>query len=56
MNTDDVAHDEQGRIIWPGGGYYDDDGRLHFPDTDALDAAWAKRQRRVLGGGVTNDR
>jgi hypothetical protein len=33
----------------PGGGYRDEKGLLHFPDTDALDAKWAERYESVFG-------
>lgn len=33
----------------PGGGYRDEKGLLHFPDTDALDAKWAQRYESVFG-------
>jgi hypothetical protein len=33
----------------PGGGYRDERGQLHFPDTDALDASWAARYDSVFG-------
>ena len=34
----------------PGGGWRDKAGRVRFPDTDAMDRAWAQRQDTLFGG------
>ena len=35
----------------PGGGYRDERGKLHFPDTDALDRDWSQLQGALFGEG-----